>query len=165
MAKLHSTPRAAADRALLAVEMTHDAFHMYAETSEEIVQRLYDTACDVGHRIHKYLERSHLPFCADIRQPKGKSPAETWEGALASVYRMNAEHAKAIAKSYPTMNSLYRAYEKDPQAGPLLLQHIQVECTADGRKRVKDKLGPALSKRVFTVLYDTDPLRLVVNDK
>ncbi|KAL1707562.1 hypothetical protein EV121DRAFT_255746 [Schizophyllum commune] len=165
MAKLQSQARGAADRALLALEMAHDAFHMCAETPAEIVQRLYDTACDVGHRIHKYLERSHLPFCAETRQPKGKGAAETWEGALASLYRMNAEHAKAIAKVYPTMDSLYRAYEGDPQAGPLLLAHIPVECTANGQKRVRDKLGPALSKRVFTVLYDTDPLRLVVNDK
>ena len=63
---------------------------------------------------------------AETRQPKGKGAAETWEGALASLYRMNAENAKAIAKVYPTMNSLYCAYEGDPQAGPLLLAHIPV---------------------------------------
>ncbi|KAL1748376.1 hypothetical protein HDZ31DRAFT_29772 [Schizophyllum fasciatum] len=165
MARLQHTPRAAVDRAIAALEMTDLVYHLSAERTEEVVQKLYDAACDAGHRIHKHLERSHLPFCADIRQPKGKTASEAWEGALASLHRLGAEHAKAVAKVYPTMNSLYRAYEVDERAGPLLLQNITVECTADGRKRVKDRFGPALSKRVFDVFYGTDPLQLVHNDK
>ncbi|TRM61097.1 hypothetical protein BD626DRAFT_502714 [Schizophyllum amplum] len=141
MVRLPSATRGAADRALLAVEMAHDAYHMYAERPAEVVQRLYDMACDVGHRIHKYLERSHLP-----------------------VHRLTKDHARAVVQAYPTMDSLYRAYEAEPQHGPHLLARLQVEFTADGRKRTRESFGPALSKRVHDVLYGEDPLKLVFKD-
>lgn len=76
-----------------------------------------------------------------------------WCTALSSIHGCGSEAVTAIARAYPTLRSLHRAYDalRDDNERALLLQDIIPE--RDGARR----LGPALSARIFRLLRGTRP--------
>jgi hypothetical protein len=74
------------------------------------------------------IERSHLPFCSDIRQPTGTSLADTWVKMLGQVHRLTGPGARGIADDFPTASSLFEAYENAPdaRARDALVMHCKV---------------------------------------
>ncbi|KAJ7133305.1 hypothetical protein C8R44DRAFT_772155 [Mycena epipterygia] len=149
------------ERALAALQMAEHVHLLYVDTVEAAVARLYDLSADLGIKPYKLVERSHLPFCADTRQPTGTSLRDTWEKMLEQVHRVTHAGALGIAETFPTANSLFEGYAeaRDARARDLLVMNCTVGHRADGAARPRP-IGQALSQVVGTVMYGTDPLQL-----
>ncbi|KAJ7677690.1 hypothetical protein DFH06DRAFT_1033270 [Mycena polygramma] len=149
------------ERALAALQMAEHAHLLYVDNVADAVTRLYDLSADLGIKPYKLIERSHLPFCSDIRQRTGTTQADTWEKMLGQVHRLTTHGASGIAKDFPTLNSLFQAYEQAPDArardlmvAGCMISH-RVDGVANGRL-----VNNALSQVVGTVMYSDDPLQL-----
>ncbi|KAJ8095924.1 hypothetical protein PM082_015145 [Marasmius tenuissimus] len=110
------------------------------------------------------IERSHLPFCADIHIQTKKDPAEIWLQMLIQIPRLTEDNALGIVEDYPCFCSLMEAYEKaerEGRGGEDLLIDCKKRRTKAGTVAKNDRLGQALSRRVHTVFWGQDPLELV----
>ncbi|KAJ6592431.1 hypothetical protein B0H19DRAFT_1087822 [Mycena capillaripes] len=149
------------ERALAALQMAEHTHLLYVDKVEDTVARLYDLSADLGIKPHKHIERSHLPFCSDIRQPTGTSLADTWVKMLEQVHRLTGPGARGIADEFPTAHSLFEAYEQAPDARARdgLVANCKISHRVDGV--AKERLvNQALSQVVGTVMYSEDPLQL-----
>jgi len=89
-----------------------------------------------------------------------RTPEEAWPAMLRQIPKVTEEVARAIVGAYPTMASLYRAYEDDTttlRQRRDLLQHLRVDPGPGGASRTGRNLGPALSQRVYATLMGEDP--------
>lgn len=79
---------------------------------------------DAGDRL---IKRSHLPFCSDTKEKSGRNPLDTWIKMLAQIHRLTESAAHGIVKEYPTMRSLYDAFEArdHPHTRELLLKDCE----------------------------------------
>ncbi|KIY43385.1 hypothetical protein FISHEDRAFT_78257 [Fistulina hepatica ATCC 64428] len=160
--RVHDRPKI--DAAILALQFSLRTFDFHATTIDEAVTRVFNISGDLGIKPHKFIERSHLPFCPRIEGPCGKGSTDTWIKVLDQVNHMTEEEARAIARKMPTLRTLFRAYEeRDANEARDMLSECQVEYTKAGAQRQRTKLGAARSARVYDVFWGQDPLQLVVN--
>ncbi|KAE9406682.1 hypothetical protein BT96DRAFT_915133 [Gymnopus androsaceus JB14] len=134
------------------LEFEHHTYHVCVEDEQEMVDRLYDYSADLGTLV----ARSHLP------QGKGTDNKDTWIKMLTQIHRLTDPAAEGIVAEYPTMR-------RNPDSAQHLLANCKIDRRRDGQKTATggggDKVGQALSKRVYTVLQGTDHLELVFKDK
>ncbi|SJL00152.1 uncharacterized protein ARMOST_03464 [Armillaria ostoyae] len=148
-------------QALASLNITCHTHHVFVESVEEAVERLYNITADIGIKPYKLIERSHLPFCADFKQiESGKTYKETWNRMLRQIPGVTFSGAQGILEHYPTASSLFRKYAENPAAGELLLQDCMVRERADGVQNAR-RLNKALSTRVHTVMCGQDELEVV----
>ncbi|KAJ3375841.1 hypothetical protein GGF31_003046 [Allomyces arbusculus] len=97
----------------------------------------------------------------------GENVGDTWVKFLKRIDRVSEDAAETIARFYPTMGKLYEAYLANPAAAPSLLENLQARLIyALGwalplfiyRDRVARRLGPALSRKVYSILMNENPL-------
>ncbi|KAK0459486.1 uncharacterized protein EV420DRAFT_1763201 [Desarmillaria tabescens] len=147
--------------ALASLNITCHTHHVFVESVEEAVERLYNITADIGIKPYKLIERSHLPFCADFKQVEtGKTFKETWNRMLCQIPGVTFSSAQGIVHEYPTVSSLFREYAENPAAGELLLQDCVVRARVDGVQNAR-RLNKALSTRVHAVMCGEDELALV----
>ncbi|KAF5352053.1 hypothetical protein D9758_009395 [Tetrapyrgos nigripes] len=144
-------------------EHTH---HIYVESDQEAVDRLYNVAADYGIKEQKLVERSYLPFCPNVKIEAAKGKG-TYCQMLDQVHRLTISAAEGIVAEFPTMRELLDSYhelEGDPKGRERLLQGSAVKQRQDGQASAREnrRLGDVLSKRVATVMYGSDPNELVV---
>ncbi|KNE55588.1 hypothetical protein AMAG_01479 [Allomyces macrogynus ATCC 38327] len=92
-------------------------------------------------------------ICADVTVRSGENVGDTWVKFLKRIDRVSEGAAETIARFYPTIGKLYEAYLADPAAAPSLLENLQIF-----RDRVARRLGPALSRKVYSILMNDNPL-------
>ncbi|KAJ3361426.1 hypothetical protein GGF32_007350 [Allomyces javanicus] len=92
-------------------------------------------------------------ICADVTVRSGENVGDTWVKFLKRIDRVSEDAAETIARFYPTMGMLYEAYLANPAAAPSLLENLQIY-----RDRVARRLGPALSRKVYSILMNDNPL-------
>ncbi|KAK0483387.1 hypothetical protein IW261DRAFT_1561216 [Armillaria novae-zelandiae] len=148
-------------RALASLNITCHTHHVFVESVEEAVERLYNITADIGIKPYKLIERSHLPFCADFKQiESGKTLKETWNRVLRQIPGVTFSGAQGILEHYPTVSSLFRKYAENPAAGELLLQDCMVRERVDGMQNAR-RLNKAVSTRVHAVMCGQDELEVV----
>ncbi len=77
---------------------------------------------------------------------------------LRQIHLVEDSSASAVVKHYPTLNSLFTAYQQcatRDQAEKLLADIVVQRYGKSGE--TNRRLGPALSKRIYTVLMGEDP--------
>ncbi|KAK0210515.1 hypothetical protein DFS33DRAFT_1378508 [Desarmillaria ectypa] len=150
--------------AVASSNITCHTHHIFVESVEEAVERLYNITADIGIKPYKLIERSHLPFCADFKQVEtGKTCKETWNRTLCQIPGLTFSGAQGIVDKYPTVSSLFRKYAEyveNPTAGELLLQDCVVHARADGVQSAR-RLNKASSTRVHAVMCGQDDLAVV----
>ncbi|KAK0228308.1 hypothetical protein IW262DRAFT_1479277 [Armillaria fumosa] len=148
-------------QALASLNITCHTHHVFVESVEETVERLYNITADIGIKPYKLIERSHLPFCADFKQiESGKTLKETWNRMLRQIPGVTFSGAQGILEHYPTVSSLFRKYAENLAPGELLLQDCMVRERADGMQNAR-RLNKAISTRVHAVMCGQDELEVV----
>ncbi|KAJ7151212.1 hypothetical protein C8R46DRAFT_1358103 [Mycena filopes] len=148
------------ERSLAALQMAEHVHLLYIDKVEDAVERLYDLSADLGIKPYKLITRSHLPFCSDTKQQTGTSPTDTWVKMLGQVHRLTSAGAEGIVDEFPTVNSLFTAYEHaDERQRDRLVMECKIGHRADGVAKERN-VGQALSQVVGTVMYSNDPLQL-----
>ncbi|KIY66017.1 hypothetical protein CYLTODRAFT_491808 [Cylindrobasidium torrendii FP15055 ss-10] len=161
-----SAARAKVEASLARLQIRRHTHHIHVKTIQEAADRLYNLTADFGIKPYKLIERSHLPFCADVYVKKEKEGSEIWPKMLTQIHMITDYGAKGIVEEYPTLGSLMQAYKNAPneKARENLLSQCTVERAKSGEKRKNNTLGQALSKRVYAALYVDDPFELLVGD-
>ncbi|KNC52712.1 uncharacterized protein AMSG_12185 [Thecamonas trahens ATCC 50062] len=92
---------------------------------------------------------------------KSRKPSEIWISMLMQIPRVSKPVALAIARVYPTLNSLLVHYERRDLSDAdkaSLLASIHVSSTvSSARSRSRSALGPALSHQIYTLLTTLEP--------
>ncbi|KAG7452748.1 uncharacterized protein BT62DRAFT_24849 [Guyanagaster necrorhizus] len=129
--------------AFASLNITCHTHHVFVESVEEVVERLYNITADIGIKSYKcvasatvleydqtfrqLIERSHLPFCADFKQVETENTyKEIWNWMLRQIPGVTFSGAQDIVDEYPTFSSLFQKYAENPTAGELLLQDCVV---------------------------------------
>ncbi|MCJ1462880.1 hypothetical protein MMC07_001484 [Pseudocyphellaria aurata] len=103
------------------------------------------------------MERVHLDtsFCMESGQVKaGEDKNDTYVKMLQEVVRVTAPIAYGIAAEYPNVKSLVRGLRRH---GPLALEDIE-KCANKNGARTERRIGPAISKRIYKVFMELDPM-------
>lgn len=92
-------------------------------------------------------------FCMESGQVKpGDGASDTFTKMLQGMVRITAPVAYGIAAEYPTVQKLVKGLKDE---GPLALQDCSKSANKDGAFTDK-KVGPSISKRVYTVFTCRD---------
>ncbi|ORZ38067.1 hypothetical protein BCR44DRAFT_1429513 [Catenaria anguillulae PL171] len=136
--------------------LVHQFTVILTRNRNETVSYMNVIAREVGAMPYRKLAHSDESLCADISVASGKSNADTWRLMLEAVKGVTEPISRAIVSHYPTMESLYKAYRRDPGRAPGLLATIQVvrDPTGNGKSR---NIGPAMSGKIHSILMGTDP--------
>ncbi|KAI9189654.1 hypothetical protein H9P43_001087 [Blastocladiella emersonii ATCC 22665] len=120
---------------------------LHTHSRKETLEYLARFTCEVGRRpyhIRPPAETDQETVCVDVTSKKGKTPTESFRNGLAEIKGITEATAGKIVGVYPTVMSLYAAYEADPAGAPLLLTRI-------------DKVGRASSEKVYRAFMSRDP--------
>ncbi|KAJ7639488.1 hypothetical protein FB45DRAFT_1055588 [Roridomyces roridus] len=150
--------------ALAALQMAENVHLLHIDDAEDGATRLYDLSGDLGIKQHKLISRAHLPFCSNTSQGSGTTQWDTMVKMLDQVHRVTRAGAEGIVDEFQTLARLFEAYEQDPVGRDDLVKDCIVKSRVDGARNTRP-LGKALSKRVGTVMYGKDPLKVVYKDK
>ncbi|KAH8806658.1 hypothetical protein DL96DRAFT_1686355 [Flagelloscypha sp. PMI_526] len=150
--------------ALTALHTVHHTHYIYSETLEDAASRLYNLSADFAIKRDKLVQRSHLPFVYNSDSIKsGTSASDTYLQMLTQIHRVTLAHAKAIIALYPTMRGLRNGAKRH---GEHFLADAEVgDLTQVGTQRRRTRMGPAMSKRVWSVVLGRDPLELVDKER
>lgn len=90
----------------------------------------------------------------------GKDLPDTWKKMLGEYFGVSVDKAAAISAVYPTLNSLYSAYQKcrGPEECEALLAGIEV---VSGNRVKSSRIGPSLSSRIYECMMSSDPTQLM----
>ncbi|KAJ7578987.1 hypothetical protein C8J56DRAFT_964512 [Mycena floridula] len=149
-------------KALNKLQFFHHTHHLFSETLDDAVTRLYNISADLGIKPYKLIERSHLPFCADTHQPSGKDPRDTFMKMLERISGVSESAAHGIVQAYPSIRQLMEAYQTthDKQE---MLSACKITLTKAGtaRQAGHDTVKSKVSTRINTVFCGEDHLELV----
>ncbi|KAF8588160.1 hypothetical protein K439DRAFT_1658656 [Ramaria rubella] len=152
------------EKELVSLQVREGVFIEQVPDESEAVNWIYNMSADLGIKPHKLIERSHLPFCAFSSSgfKVGKTDADTMAKMLEQLPRLTEPAAKAIVEQFGTFNGLMEAYEQADRdrSGPMMLANVEVQRTKTG-KEVRRVLNKALSERLYSVLWASDPKALV----
>lgn len=104
-------------------------------------------------------ESSFTGFCAESVSKSRTS--NTWMNQLLQISGVSEPIARAILRVYPTFASLMQLYECEgmtEKAKMNLLANLEREDSGTGAAR---RLGPSLSKKIYSIFNDLDGTKLV----
>ncbi|TPX69605.1 hypothetical protein SpCBS45565_g02357 [Spizellomyces sp. 'palustris'] len=110
---------------------------------------------------HRSEQAWQLNFGDKIRS--GADDANTWVKMLEQIQMCTESRAKAIVQVYPSLQSLYCAYERCTSATEArnLLAKIQVNSGTAANPNLRN-IGPQLSKRVYAAVMEEDPSKVLM---
>ncbi|KND04284.1 uncharacterized protein SPPG_00020 [Spizellomyces punctatus DAOM BR117] len=110
---------------------------------------------------HRSEQAWQLNFGDKIRS--GADDANTWVKMLEQIQMCTEARAKAIVQVYPSLQSLYCAYERCTSATEArnLLAKIQVNSGTAANPNLRN-IGPQLSKRVYAALMEEDASKVLM---
>ncbi|KAI9028551.1 hypothetical protein DFJ74DRAFT_493804 [Hyaloraphidium curvatum] len=144
---------------LMRLQMMEKVRVIECEDSEETIDFMIGLTTEIAMIPHKALRENLLDFCPDGKLRKtGTDEGDTWLWMLRQIHMVEDSSASAIVQQYPTINSLYTAYKRCATMAQAegLLQDIVVQRHGKSGETNR-RLGPALSKRIHTVLMGEDP--------
>lgn len=83
----------------------------------------------------------------------GDGPSDTFVKMLQEILRITASVAFGIVEEYPSVQALIKGFTEH---GPLALEDCRKSANRDGAFTDR-RVGPAISKRVYSVFMGTDP--------
>ncbi|KAK7461010.1 hypothetical protein VKT23_008937 [Stygiomarasmius scandens] len=155
--------------ALTYLQFDEHTFHVCVESEAEAIDRLYNIAADYAIKEEKLVERSHLPFCPNVKIKAAKGN-DLYCQMLDQINRLTIAAARSIKSRYPTMRQLldkYAQLDGNQAMQDQLLEGCPVTQRKDGTDALRGgrNLGKVMSTRVATVMVSLDPQELAVKDK
>ncbi|KAI8143767.1 hypothetical protein BJV82DRAFT_84475 [Fennellomyces sp. T-0311] len=121
---------------------------------EDSVDWLIALTTDIANAMYKHRNNKHLRHQGPSKS--GIDAADTWSRMLQEIQLCTPPVARAIISSYPTVQSLFRAYERTPDVRDKedLLADLEVERSVlASRDRTINK---SMSKKVYTIFTCTN---------
>lgn len=155
------------DMALIELQIMYGISHRMLETPQDVsslVAQLTKSIAQIPYKLQKQQRQEQMEWYVagdnkdSVKVDKnGNGLSRLWQQQLTQFTLARLETAEAIASMYPSPASLMRAYAQcaNKRDGEKLLQDVPVRRAAGPLTSVR-KIGPELSKKVFTLFTSSD---------
>ncbi|PLW17046.1 hypothetical protein PCANC_11864 [Puccinia coronata f. sp. avenae] len=161
--KNSSLPHNGRDAILRELEMMKiltKAFVIRVEDKNEFANWLWEMTMEIGVRPYKSRKQElKSALRLEMGGNKGANHEDTYIKMLSSMTRVTENEAKGIVAKFPTLKSLYRAWEQGIQRHGLpWAEDMLVGCSKTNpvtSVNAPRKIGKVTSKRIFEIMYQT----------
>ncbi|RHZ46109.1 hypothetical protein Glove_634g22 [Diversispora epigaea] len=140
---------------LIFLQLIDKCLIVHTKDIEETAEMIGILSSDIATIPYKH-NNGNFNFWVENQVRAGKDCCDTWLRMLQEIQQVTQPVAKGILNIYPTVKSLYEAYERcsDQEEAENLLNDVEIASTGLGRR--SRFVNKAVSKRIYEIFMGKD---------